>query len=76
LDGADVAASIQVGSEVRFEGYYASDGRFIVTKMEATANLSHKSGRGEGDSGANSGEPKSPEKPEPENENEGEGGGN
>ncbi len=60
MDGASVTGSIQIGTIVRFKGHYLSDGRFIVTSIQAhsgTSNDKHDSGgSGEGGEGEGGGE--------------------
>jgi hypothetical protein len=52
VTSAVVVGAIKVGSEIKFEGYYAPDGSFIATRIEATANLHHDDGRKEHEAGS------------------------
>ncbi len=60
VEQAQISADIEVGSAVKFEGYYDSSGRFLVTKMEVNPGGGDGSsgggrGGGDGDSGESGG---------------------
>lgn len=42
--GAIIIGSIDVGSEIKFEGYYVPNGTFVATRIEATSDLRHDDG--------------------------------
>ena len=51
VDQALILGRVRIGSAVKFEGYYSSDGRFMVTRIELqSSNDSGSSGGGKGGS--------------------------
>ena len=51
VDQALILGRVRIGSAVKFEGYYNSDGRFMVTRIELqSSNDSGSSGGGKGGS--------------------------
>ena len=59
-DQAQIDGAVRVGSSVKFEGYYDSNGNFIVTKVEVKSVISRSTdsnngGSGSGGSGSGSG---------------------
>ncbi len=53
---AEIKGAVRIGSAVKFEGYYRSDGTFVVTKIESESGSSGSDGgrNGSEDSGAGS----------------------
>ncbi len=62
MDTAKINGNIKPGSIVKLEGYYGSDGRFMVTSVETDSNSVNKKQGGDGsdkpsgDSGGDKGE--------------------
>ncbi len=64
VEGADISGEVTIGSMVRFQGYYSSDGTIAVTTMEPQQPTSTSTKHGGSSGGQSSG-----------GEGEGEGGG-
>jgi uncharacterized membrane protein YgcG len=54
MDQAEMIGQINVGSVVKFDGYFSSDGKFVVTKVEDNSNRNSNTHRN--DSGGNNSE--------------------
>lgn len=53
VQGATIMGTVKVGTEVKFEGYYGADGRFVVTQLQVTSNITHNDNKGgEGSDGS------------------------
>lgn len=55
LDQPLILGSVKVGTQVTFEGYYSTDGRYVVTRIQVQSTPSSQGAGSESGSGGNSG---------------------